>query len=94
MCDICWLKCKVCKRGMSIHIADFCTARKNVIVFCPDHVDNGLKYLAKVCLDGKVFASFDHAQEDGEYCEIDGGKKGDTVFIVCTDPNAYGIHLN
>ena len=85
MCDIWNAHCTICKCDMMIHIADFCTKRKNVHPYCPKCIGNINKRTAK------VFA--DTITVDDNF-QVDGGKLGEKVLILCDDPTAYGIHLN
>ena len=93
MCDCYVHTCQMCDNGLSIHIADFCTRRSNIFVFCPD------------CLEwpkgGLVVSSYSRLF----ICRIefrkqlsgklrDGRYKGKIVLIFCKDAEAYGIDLN
>jgi hypothetical protein len=75
---------------MEIHIGDFCTERKNVHPLCPQCTQtvkqNGVPE------DIKVFK--DYITRVGPDGQVDGGKKGEEVYIFCSDHGAYDIHLN
>ncbi len=91
MCDCYTAKCNGCGRKMAMHIADYCTPRKNVHPYCPE-CTNKLTHeeiMKSACFFEDVITS-----EGEEYGQVDGGKTGETVFILCDDPKAYGIHLN
>lgn len=38
MCDCYWQKCEQCDEMIPVHIADFCTPRENIEVFCGKHI--------------------------------------------------------
>jgi len=92
MCDCYTAKCENCGCLIGIHIADSCTSRENVHPYCnrctrkikrgtipiPDHV--------------KLF--LDVIRNNGKYGAVEGGKKGEDVYIYCDDIRAYGIYLN
>ena len=94
MCDCYVTKCSGCRCEISIHVADFCTARENVHPYCPDctkklTIEDILNY-QRVFMDEGIL-------DDGCWCmdmeEIKDPVRG-KVFFLCTDPDAYGIHLN
>ena len=37
MCDIVWIPCEECSKGLEVHIGDFCTPSENVLVRCQNH---------------------------------------------------------
>ena len=91
MCDCYTTGCEGCGCEMDIHIADFCTKRKNVHPYCPrctrKLVKKGLSKISK-----RVFREL--LTCGGKYSGVQGGRKGQLVIIVCDDHKAYGICLN
>ena len=91
MCDCYGHKCKFCNNEISIHIADYCTARKNIDVICPDCQtekaidmrDYKKLWVAKIEFREQVFGKL----KDGRY-------KGKTVLLLSKDGSAYGVCLN
>lgn len=90
MCDCYTDKCETCGCKMAIHIADDCTDRKNIHPYCP----RCTKKLKKAGIPEGVKVFEDDVVRFGKYGQVDGGKKGDTVIILCDDPEAYGVELN
>jgi len=90
MCDCYVHKCEGCGCDISMHIADFCTERKNVHPYCPRCTR---KLLKQGIPEGKKQFK-DTVTVSGKYSEVAGGRKGQEVIILCDDPNAYGISLN
>ncbi len=91
MCDCYTAECANCGCYINIHIADWCTERKNVIPYC--------HRCTRKILKGKIPPP-DHCVTITEKVEssingnIQGIKQGDMVVIYCKDDKAYGIHLN
>lgn len=94
MCDCYGHKCLFCENKLIIHIADFCTARENIAVVCPDCIsgwfDKGIhisKYkklwIDKIEFREQVFGKL----KDGRY-------KGKNVLLFSKSIQAYGICLN
>ena len=90
MCDCYTGKCKTCGCQISLHIADFCTERENVHPYC----HRCTKKLKKSGIPEAAQVFYDTISKSGEYGEVEGGKKGAEIIILCDDPKAYGIHLN
>ena len=92
MCDCYMHKCESCDNLISVHIADYCTARESVKVYCPDclHTMPDVDHAkAKVFLgksDGDVFAVGTNKPRR-KY-------NGKTVLFIVEDVHAYGIELN
>lgn len=87
MCDCYTAKCGGCGCSISMHIGDFCTSRQNVHPYCPRCTrklkKNGIPKAAQIFED----------TIDDKY-QVDGGRKGQKVIILCDDPDAYGVYLN
>ncbi|KKN19390.1 hypothetical protein LCGC14_0946010 [marine sediment metagenome] len=96
MCDCYEHKCEYCSNELSIHVADFCTKRKNISVVCPDCQEP--QYPLRPQLDVSSFKQLYvctiefQKQVSGKL--KDGKYKGKVVLIFCKDANAYGIYLN
>lgn len=88
MCDCYTDKCINCEREIQIHIADYCTPRENVRVYCPKCIDK----LRTGVIGSKVFV--DRVSRGGKWGQGEGLRKGQLVIIICNDPGAYGINLN
>lgn len=87
MCDCYTAKCEMCGCNIQIHIADFCTERENVHPHCH-------RCTRKIKKAGIPKAAQTIYEKIGRIAQVDGGKKGQEVIILCDDPKAYGIHLN
>ena len=95
MCDCYTRKCETCEREMDIHIADYCTERKNVHPYCPScakKLKKPVRWKDYHKDAAKVFV--ETLESSGKYCGVQGGRKGQKVVFVCDDPKAHGIHLN
>jgi len=58
MCDIYYAKCKGCDAQIDMHLEDFATARKEVEVFCGEHIpDKDVRVFEMTGPKGK-YASF------------------------------------
>jgi hypothetical protein len=90
MCDCYCHKCEGCGCDISIHIADFCTPRENIHPYCP----RCTKKLKKQGIPKSAQMFTDTVTTSGKYSEVEGGKKGQEVIILCDDPDAYGVSLN
>lgn len=91
MCDCYCHKCEGCDHEISIHVADFCTERENIKVYCP----NCLMKLPAI--DSSRTKVFIDKIDDNE--QIINRKKherikGKPVVILVKDMKAQGIHLN
>jgi len=98
MCDCYAHKCKFCENKLSIHIADYCTARKNVCVICPDCLRNlAIPYFSGR-LNIKKFAQLyidQISNREQLFGKLAGNKyKGKIVLLFSKDPKAYGVCLN
>lgn len=87
MCDCYTGKCVTCGCDVSMHIADFCTDRDNVHVYCH-------RCARKVKKSGVPESKQIIWEAITSKRQVEGGKKGEEVLILCDDPKAYGIHLN
>ncbi len=87
MCDIYTAECENCGCGIGMHIGDYCTARENVKVYC---TACSLRFTRKTAPK----ASIVEWETVHRKSQVDGGRVGGEVLILCTDPKAYGIHLN
>ena len=87
MCDCYTAHCEMCTVDMAMHIADFCTDRESVRVYCSQCAEE---------LNMKFILGFQRAFTDRitDKQQVDGGEIGKKVLILCDDPRAYGIHLN
>lgn len=104
MCDCYSHKCFFCDNEISIHIADFCTKRENLIIICPDcqvagayETDETFYHNGKGLNINKYARLFIDCIECREqvFGKLKDGKyKGKPVIFLCKDPKAYGIHLN
>jgi len=83
MCDCYSVKCENCDNKIAIHIADFCTQRENIKVYCPDCVT--LETHFEVVRGPVIF------RKNGSEIKRHTGKR---VLFICSDPKAYGICLN
>ena len=90
MCDCYTAKCETCGCSMAIHIADYCTGRENVHPYC----DRCTPKLKKKGIPKGMYVHTDRIGRIGEHGQVEGGKRGAAVVILCDDPEAYGIHLN
>ena len=92
MCDCYNHKCKFCENELSIHIADYCTGRDNIIVVCPDCLKR--RRVIAISKYARLYINWieDRMQLFGKLA--DGRYKGKIVLIFCKDPEGYGIHLN
>ena len=93
MCDCYQGKCVDCGCWMQIHIGDFCTERENIHPYCHRCTK---KHKGELPSKFKDFHLVFHEKigRVGPYGQVEGGKKGQNVMIVCEDRKAYGIHLN
>ena len=107
MCDCYGHKCETCDNLISMHIADWCTIRENVHVFCPACVRSGKVQVASInsekkegkdCRTFKIEQVFTDVVIDKHQVVTSDGipccSSGQLVIIMCEDPAAYGIHLN
>ena len=104
MCDCYQHKCEGCDNTISLHVADFCTKRSNIHVYCPlclapapigriSSNPNPLFYKGRQT--AKVFADTVSTMHDIlDPAGTPVGRRGQVVVILCDDPDAYGIHLN
>jgi len=98
MCDCYSAECSGgCGRLISIHIADFCTDRKNVEAYChkcTPEVEKNL--LGSIPEDANVLHGIVECADgiEGGYDQVTGALPGDVVLFVIHDKAAYGIHLN
>ena len=67
MCDCFNPRCHLCETRLSLHIADFCTGRENVEVYCSQHVGKTHQF------PGSVWR-WEHAE--------DGFRKGERMGIL------------
>ena len=94
MCDCYGHKCEFCENVLSIHIADYCVKRKEIIAICPDcqkQISNdglGVKNCTLLFVD----IIDDRNQIDGKL--KDGKYKGKSVLFFSKDSRAYGVRLN
>jgi len=86
MCDCYTEKCTICGCKISIHIADYCTSRDNITAYC----HRCAKKIKSIAPDIPHIIR----EEITHHRQVEGGKKGAKVLILCSDPKAYGIHLN
>lgn len=87
MCDCYIAKCVLCGCEISIHIADFCTQRKNVHPYCNRCSRKLIKPVAAKIFEDKIT----------DLMQVEGTKSkhiGQKITILCEDSIAYGIHLN
>ena len=87
MCDCYTARCESCGRGVELHIADFCTTRNNVHVYCPHclkKVPAGQANMAR-----RIFRCMVEERR-----QVEGGRVGQEVLILVDDEDAHGIHLN
>ena len=87
MCDCYTAQCESCARAVEVHIADFCTARSNVHVYCShclNKIPAGRANMAKKMIKCTV--------ENRR--QVEGGKIGQEVVFLVDDEDSYGIHLN
>ena len=89
MCDCYMHPCEFCGRKISLHIADYCTDRENIKVFCSKCAEKA-KTFNKVINAPIIINETIECNDEENY----GGKIGEVVLIVCYDKDAYGIHLN
>ena len=99
MCDCYTGRCTICKRGMEIHIADFCTPRDNVFPFCPDCFGALPAWLAEHAADewewqlAHSFVSRPGQEVPEANSTISGLTSGVAIFAI-HDTGAYDIGLN
>ena len=87
MCDCYIAKCVLCGCEMSLHIADFCTQRKNVHPYCNRCTRKLVNPVAVKIFEDKITFPL----------QVEGTKAkhiGQKVIILCSDSNAHGIYLN
>ena len=90
MCDCYVSNCANCDCEISLHIADFCTPRENVIPYC----HRCTRKIVRGKLTPPDELVFNDMANEVSKGAIQGIKPGDSVKIYSKDPNAYGIHLN
>jgi hypothetical protein len=94
MCDCYGHKCESCENVIAVHIADFCTDRENLKVYCPDCLD------AIPETDANAVNVFFSKVEDPEVIMNEKWKRvhrsyiGKIVVFICSDKKAHGIYLN
>ena len=93
MCDCYIHKCEMCGCGISMHIANNCTARENVHPYCTRCTRKLKKHEShKITNAVRVFVDFVRGR--GREAEVEGARPGQEVIILCDDEKAYGISLN
>ena len=97
MCDCYFHKCLFCKNELSIHIADFCVPREDIVVICPDCCKPDYEKSEADINIAKYKRLFfgiieDKNQIDGKL--KDGRYRGKLVLILSKNPKTYGICLN
>ena len=90
MCDTFYQKCQCCERRVSVHIADHCTSRENIEVWCHEH------FAASTNSDRR-WIRFTESIETRSQVLLDGvpcGAQGKLVAFLVKDLSAWGIGLN
>ena len=100
MCDCYSAKCEGCGEvWLELHIADFCTERKNVHPYCPSCLIKGLREFFTEGGRQRLFVDmveyeYNIWKGDSAINQEPVGKDGDLVIILCDNPRAYGVRLN
>ncbi len=80
MCDCYEHKCETCDNVISLHIADFCTKRKNVHVFCPGCVKSE-KIMKKTVRPNNYYMEKYPDNPEMHVMEVTQGIKTKQVFV-------------
>ncbi len=87
MCDCYMHECENCGCGIAMHIGDYSTDRESVTVYC---TACALLFTKKTAPKAH-FVSWEKVTRKGQ---VEGGRVGAEVLILCNDPKGYSIHLN